>query len=69
MSLTRFQEIIAFDVMQWSANERGSWASGEFVNYHINIDVNHTGYSEWKVPNMENGCVQYLIAIIGICIG
>jgi hypothetical protein len=69
MSLTRPQEVIAFDLMQWSANEMGSWASGEFVNYRINIDVNHTGYSAWKVPNMRNGCVRSLPAFIEMCIG
>ena len=69
MSLTRSQEIIAFDLMQWSDIGMGSWASGEIVNYHINIDENHTGNSAWKVPNMENGCVRYLPLIIEICIG
>jgi len=58
MRLTRPQTLIDFRVMQWNENALGSWGTSEIVNYRVDIGAGHTLTSEWKVPNMENGCVR-----------
>jgi len=63
MRLTHSQTLIDFRVMQWNANGLGSWGSGEIVNYRVDIGAGHTLTSEWKVPNVENGCVRQSPAI------
>ena len=44
--------------MQWNENALGSWGTSEIVNYRVDIGAGHTLTSEWKVPNVENGCVR-----------
>lgn len=58
MSLTCSQEIRDFDVMQWNSIEKFSWRSGQIVNHYVDIGAGHTLRSEWKVPNVKNGCVR-----------
>ena len=65
-SLSRFQSIIDFQVMQWSDSERSSWRSGEMVNHYINIDAGHSRVARWKVPNVESGCVRLSTTITGV---
>lgn len=46
MGLTRFQTLIDFRVMQWNENGLGSRATGEIVNYRVDIGAGHTLTSE-----------------------